>query len=95
MSPIVHGFLGSLLAGLATSLGALPAFFFKGIYKKVYHLALGMAAGIMLSATFFSLLLPALHKGNVFVVSAGLLTVALLIHIVNKKVPHDHFVKSR
>lgn len=54
-----------------------------------------MAAGIMLSATFFSLLLPALHKGNVFVVSAGLLAAALLIHIVNKKVPHDHFVKSR
>jgi len=41
MSPIVHGFLGSLLAGLATSLGALPAFFFKGIYKKVYHLTYG------------------------------------------------------
>ena len=95
MSPIVQGFLGSLLAGLATSLGALPAFFFKGISQKVYHLTLGMAAGIMLSATFFSLLLPALHKGNVFVVSAGLLTGALLIHIVDKKVPHDHFVKGR
>jgi len=53
-----------------------------------------MAAGIMLSATFFSLLLLALHKGNVFVVSAGLLAAALLIHIVNKKVPHDHFDKS-
>ncbi len=94
-SPILQGVFGSLAAGLATSIGAMPAFFFKSISKKFYHLTLGLAAGIMLAATFFSLLLPALEKGNVFLVGAGIFAGALLIHLMDKHVPHHHFLKGR
>ncbi len=92
--PIVQGLLGSLAAGTATSLGALPALFFKGISRKAYHITLGLAAGIMLAATFFSLLLPALKRGHALVVGLGIITGALLIHMVDRHVPHEHFIKG-
>ena len=94
VNPIIQGVLGSLAAGLATSIGALPALFFKGINKKFYHLTLGLAAGIMLAATFFSLLVPALEKGSALLVGAGIFAGALLIHLVDRHVPHDHFIKG-
>jgi len=49
---ILYGTLASLLAGMATSLGGLPVFFFKKINHKAYSAMLGVSGGIMLAATF-------------------------------------------
>lgn len=59
-SSALAGSLGSLLAGLATGLGALPIL---GIGRSAYRyqgVMLGFAAGVMLAASFFSLVIPAL-----------------------------------
>lgn len=62
MDPIISaGFLGSLLAGMATGLGAIPAYFFKRPSDEQQNLLLGFAAGVMLAASFFSLILPAIE----------------------------------
>ena len=96
---ILWGTLASLAAGLATSLGALPVFFLKDISDKVLDILLGFAAGVMLAASAFSLLVPALNLepevgGGVWIVSGGVIAGVLFIALVDKWAPHRHFVKG-
>jgi ZIP family zinc transporter len=95
---VVIGFLASILAGLATGVGALPALFFKDISKGLFNSLLGAAAGVMLAATAFSLLVPGMDYGDLiwpgkglWVVSAGMLIGALFLHIADERLPHLHF----
>ena len=57
--------LKALIAGLftwgITVLGALTVFFFKKINKKVLDTVLGFSAGIMIAASFWSLIMPSLE----------------------------------
>ncbi|SVC56988.1 uncharacterized protein METZ01_LOCUS309842, partial [marine metagenome] len=55
---ILYGFLASLAAGLMTAFGAIPALFIKKISPKFEDTSLGFAAGVMLGASFFSLIVP-------------------------------------
>ncbi len=95
---VVIGFFASILAGLATGLGALPALFFKDISKNLFNSMLGAAAGVMLAATAFSLLVPGISYGNViwpgkgiYVVSLGMFIGALFLHYADRQLPHVHF----
>ncbi len=95
---VVIGFLASILAGLATGVGALPALFFKNISNNLFNSMLGGAAGVMLAATAFSLLVPGLDFGNqiwpgkgIYIVSIGMLLGALFLHYADKQLPHIHF----
>jgi ZIP family zinc transporter len=95
---VVVGFLASILAGLATGVGALPALFFKDISQKLFNSLLGAAAGVMLAATAFSLLVPGMDYGEqiwpgkgLLIVSAGMLLGALFLHFADEKLPHLHF----
>ncbi|WP_305907716.1 ZIP family metal transporter [Methylomarinum sp. Ch1-1] len=95
---VVIGFLASILAGLATGVGALPALFFKEISLSLFNGMLGMAAGVMLAATAFSLLLPGIEYGDLiwpgnglWVVAAGMLIGAYFLHYADEKLPHLHF----
>ena len=55
--------LGGGVAFAATALGALPALVLRGLPQRVEDSLLGMAAGMMLAASAFSLLLPGLEAG--------------------------------
>ncbi len=95
---VVIGFLASILAGLATGIGALPALFFKDISDRLFNSLLGAAAGVMLAATAFSLLVPGIDFGNqiwpgkgLWVVSAGMLIGAIFLHFADQHLPHLHF----
>lgn len=101
MSPILIGSLASLLAGLATGIGAVLVFFIKKINERLEDLLLGTAAGVMLAASFFSLILPALEAGNeiyhseitsVLVTTFSFLAGAAIIWLINEYLPHEHFV---
>lgn len=61
---VTAGFLGSLAAGLATGIGALPILARGRPGKREAHILLGFATGIMLAASFFSLILPALGSAE-------------------------------
>ena len=61
MSTILLGFLASLGAGLMTGLGALPALLERSVSARVQDSLLGFAAGVMLAASFFSLIIPAIE----------------------------------
>ena len=95
---VVIGFLASILAGLATGLGALPALFLKNVSDRIFNSLLGAAAGVMLAATVFSLIIPGMDFGNItwpgkglWIVSAGMLIGALFLHFADEKLPHLHF----
>lgn len=55
-SPMLqYALLGGLAGFTTTTLGALPALFLRGIPQKLEDSLLGMAAGMMLAASAFSL----------------------------------------
>ena len=104
MSLIATATLASFLAGQATTLGALPVFFLQGISQRTQNMFLGFAAGIMLAASFFSLIIPGLeaagelHGGSktiaAFIVAAAVLLGAATLHILNRVAPHEHFISG-
>ena len=91
---ILVGFLGSLAAGLATGVGALPVLFVKHPSKRYLDLMLGFAAGVMLAASVFGLLIPAIDEGGVWVAVGGMLLGALVLHLVDRLIPHEHFIRG-
>jgi ZIP family zinc transporter len=98
MTVITQGILASTLAGLATGVGALPAIFFKSVPDKVLNTMLGGAAGVMLAATSFSLIVPGIESGDslwpgygVYVVVIGMLVGAIFLDRIDKWLPHEHF----
>jgi len=100
MPVILLGFLASLFAGLATGVGALPVLLFKKrVSDAVLYTMLGGAAGVMLAATSFSLIIPGIEYGNEqwpgygpWVVGLGILCGALFLHVVDRSLPHEHFL---
>lgn len=102
-SPLLVGFLGSLLAGLATGVGALPIFFRTHWSRRAQVIMLAIAAGVMLGATVFSLIVPAIEivaastgsqARGALVASAGIVLGAVAIWLMHGLVPHEHFVKG-
>jgi len=102
INPIVaYGSLASILAGLATGLGALPAVFFKEVKQRTLYIMLGGAAGVMLAATAFSLIVPGIQYGNqiwpgkgIFVVAFGMAMGAVFLELADRYLPHGHFAEQ-
>ncbi len=99
---ILLGLIASSAAGAATGLGALPVLAGGKFGRKSLDTMLGFAAGVMLAAASFSLLVPALditvnQMGPYFAVlpvSIGFLLGGVFVHVADKYVPHEHFVKG-
>ena len=87
-------------AGFATSaLGALPALLLRSLPTRVEDSLLGMAAGMMLAASAFSLLLPGLESGAALLGSkplgAGLVVIGMALGVllmlgIDAFIPHAH-----
>jgi ZIP family zinc transporter len=60
LNPILQALLGTLFTWGVTAVGAAMVFFFKTINRKVLDSMLGFAAGVMIAASFWSLLAPAI-----------------------------------
>lgn len=99
-SAVVTYALAGGTAGFATTaLGALPALALNGIPQKLEDTLLGIAAGMMLAASAFSLLLPGLEAGNdilgsraagAAVVVIGMALGVLLMLGLDEFTPHEH-----
>ncbi len=90
LNPVLLGSIASLLTGLATGVGALPILFIKKVSERVLDSLLGFAAGVMLAATAFSLLIPAIDIGGVWRTVIGLFAGAFFIVIADRFLPHFH-----
>lgn len=100
----LHPVLAALLAGLMTwgltAAGSAMVFFFKEIKPKVLNMMLGLAAGIMIAASFWSLLLPALElsEGMRFPwmpVVLGFGGGGVFLFLADRFLPHQHGVDGQ
>lgn len=99
-----YGAMASLLAGLGTSIGALAIFLLRTPSHRALIGLISGAAGVMLAATFFSLLEPAIehaearaaHSGvGVAVVLVGVFIGAAMLFVIHRSSPHEHFEQGR
>lgn len=85
--------LTALGVGGATVIGAIIGFIFKNITHKMSDIIISFAAGVMLAASIFGLIIPSIEYGGKFgiiVTIAGIFTGALCLNLVDKLVPHLH-----
>lgn len=87
-------FIGIMIPFIGTTIGALSVFFFKEkVNDKILASFLALAAGIMVSASFFSLILPALESGGehpIIAVSIGFMGGGVFLFILDRILPHMH-----
>ena len=83
----------ALGVGMATILGAAIGFIFKKASHRFTDIVLSFAAGVMLSAAIFGLIIPSLEYGDKFsliVTVAGIFTGAVCLNLIDKLIPHLH-----
>lgn len=96
----VLGALASIAAGLMTGVGAIPIFFTKNITDKMLDALLGFAAGVMLAATSFSLIIPSLEASGggikgALITGLGIFVGAVFLDLTDKYSPHVHILDKR
>jgi len=87
---ILLGSVASLAAGLATGAGALPVLFTTKVSDRLLDVMLGFSAGVMLAATSFSLIVPAIDMSGPWVAVFGLVLGAFVLHLIDRFIPHFH-----
>jgi ZIP family zinc transporter len=95
--------LGGLLAAAATALGTIPTVLTRQLPQRFNDTLMGFGAGVMLAATSFSLIIPALDIAGEqgagswlagSIVGGGIILGALGLLMIERIVPHEHFVKA-
>ena len=96
LNPVLQALIATLFTWFVTALGAALVVFFKDIKKGILNAMLGFAAGVMIAASFWSLLSPALEIASAktsmpwIEVAGGFLSGGLFLLIVDKILPHLH-----
>ncbi|MDF1520485.1 MAG: ZIP family metal transporter [Brevefilum sp.] len=95
-SPIIQALMGTLFTWGLTALGAGLVFFAKEVNRKLLNGLLGFAAGVMIAASFFSLLAPAIEMSKDLPVPvwvpavAGFILGGVFLFLTDKLLPHLH-----
>ncbi len=96
ISPILGALYATIFTWLLTALGASVVFFFKSMNRTVLDGMLGFTGGVMVAASYWSLLSPAIEmsKGEGFIkvipAASGFLLGALFLFGLDKILPHLH-----
>lgn len=96
LHPVTQAVLAGTFTWLLTALGATTVFFKKTFSNRTSDMMMGFAAGVMIAASFWSLLAPAIEVfeatgRNAWLGAAiGFLTGALFIRLADALLPHLH-----
>lgn len=96
LNPIILTIIATLFTWLMTTIGASTVFITKNIGRKLINSSLGFAAGVMIAASFWSLLTPAIEMsgewGNFTWIPAatGFLLGSIFLGGIDKIIPHLH-----
>ncbi len=90
---VILALIATLGTWFVTALGAATVIFFKKTNQKALNLMLGFAAGVMIAASFWSLLQPAIERAEIYlsvpawlIVTLGFLSGAVFMWISDKVV---------
>ena len=95
-NPVLLALFAALFTWAMTAMGASMVFFFKSINAKVLNTMLGFAAGVMIAASFWSLLEPAIVMSEArgasgwFPAAVGFLAGGAFLFLIDKILPHLH-----
>jgi len=96
LHPVMQGLLATCFTWFVTALGAAGVFFVKTFNQKVLDGMLGFAGGVMIAASFWSLLAPAIEMSEGgprpawIPAAAGFLLGGVFLLAVDKALPHLH-----
>ncbi len=96
VDPVMAAFVATTFTWLITASGASLVFFFKSMNRAVLDIALGFTGGVMVAASIWSLIMPALEMSagegiaKVGPTVIGFLLGALFIFALDKLIPHIH-----
>lgn len=95
-TPVIQALLGGLFTWTLTALGAALVFFTRTVNQKLMDSMMGFAAGVMIAASFWSLLVPSIDmaeaQGMISWLPAviGFLTGGIFLRICDAYMPHLH-----
>jgi len=105
-NPILQAFVAGLFTWILTAIGASLVFFFKSANRKLLDASLGFTGGVMIAASFWSLLNPAIeiveqqidagatNLPSFLPPAIGFFLGALFLYLLDKKIPHLHLFKK-
>jgi ZIP family zinc transporter len=88
--PITQALIATLGTYLLTVIGTLPVFVFTSAPRRLMDAMMGFAAGVMVAASCWSLLVPAIESGGVLIASVGLLAGGAFLFLADQLLPHLH-----
>ncbi|HDI31716.1 MAG TPA: ZIP family metal transporter [Thermofilum sp.] len=94
-NPLTMSVIGGLAISLFNAVGALPVLVIKNMPQKASYVGLGFAAGVMLAASFTSLIKPGIELGGVIPVLIGIALGAASVSLADSVIPHLHAVIGR
>ena len=96
MSPILMALIATIFTWFITLLGSAIVYFFKKVDKTILDIMLSISAGVMIAASFFSLIAPSIEMSKslgmnkVLFPSIGFICGGLLIVIMDKLISKRH-----
>ncbi len=94
-NPVIQGLLGGVIITLLNMAGALLVLVIRNPSQRFLDTSLGFSAGVMLAASFTSLILPGIEYGGILRVMAGMVIGVLVMDLGDHLIPHQHFVHGR
>ena len=105
--PIMQALAAGLFTWILTAVGAGLVFFFKSSNRKLLDMSLGFTGGVMIAASFWSLLAPAINYVEMqnkmgltnlpswLAPTIGFLLGALFLYTLDKIIPHLHLFNKK
>lgn len=97
LNPVLQALIATLFTWLITAIGAASIFLTKTVNRKMLDSLLGFAAGVMIAASFWSLLAPSIELGSAqklepfwLPAAVGFLLGSLFVFALDKTLPHLH-----
>ena len=97
IDPVLAALIATTFTWLVTAAGASLVFFFKTMHRGVLDGMLGFTGGVMVAASFWSLLMPSIEMSEKYFpnmawmpAAVGFLTGALFLFFLDKWMPHLH-----
>jgi len=93
MNAVLAALLATLFTWFLTAAGSAPVFFTRSVSQRLMDALLGFAAGVMLAASYWSLLAPAIERsgGDWKPAAIGFLAGGAFLYLIDKTLPHLHY----